>query len=754
MMKKALLPAAFFTNALLFFSPAGAQVKPQPAPSFTKYVDPYIGTGFHGHVFLGANVPFGAVQLGPVNITEGWDWCSGYHISDTTIAGFSHTHLSGTGIGDLGDILLMPVTQQVSMRRSRTGMQMEDSYFTVFSRETERVRPGYYSVFLPRFGVHASLTASERVGFHKYVFPPSPESAVIIDLEAGIGWDDPAETYLHQVNDSTIAGYRYSRGWAAFQKIFFTAVFSKPITGIQLYDSIQQKEGTSLKAQRVKAVVGFASDKSETVLVKVGISPVSEENALMNIRMEIPHWNFDAVVQKADAAWNKELGKINIETDNEDRKKTFYTALYHTMIAPSLFNDHNNDYRGTDDKIYRKANFNNLTTFSLWDTYRAANPLYTIFQPERVKDMVASMLAIYRQQGKLPIWHLMGNETNTMPGYSAVSVLADATLKGLAGVPDSVVLNAMIASAMKEERGIQYVKKYGFIPADSMHESVAMAMEYSIADAGIALLAKKMGRTEAFKYWQSRSENYRRYYDESTRFMRGKITDAEWRTPFSPFESKHNKDDFCEGNAWQYTWLAPQDVPGLITLLGGEERFVKKLDSLFTVSGDMGAEASSDISGLIGQYAHGNEPSHHITYLYMYAGQPWKTADKVRHILDSMYTAKPDGICGNEDVGQMSAWYIFSALGFYPVHPSKGTYVFGSPVVNRAELKLQGGKVFRLIVRNNSAENKYIQRITWNGVPYAKSFFRHSELVKGGTMVVEMGAKPSPTWGVAKSFRP
>ncbi|HEY8389111.1 MAG TPA: glycoside hydrolase family 92 protein, partial [Parasegetibacter sp.] len=430
------------------------------------------------------------------------------------------------------------------------------------------------------------------------------------------------------------------------------------------------------------------------------------------------------------------------------------TALYHTLIAPSIFNDANGEYRGADKKVYKEEGFTNLTTFSLWDTYRAAHPLFTILQSDRVNDMINSMLKIYEQQGKLPIWHLVGNETHTMPGYSGVQVVADAWLKGFKGFSDSLVWEALKTTAMQDERGLYYIKKYGYIPADSLVESVALAMEYSIADWCIAQVAKRMGKEEDYKFFADRAKNYAKYYDASVGFMRGKLSDTEWRTPFSPFISRHMNDDFCEGNAWQYTWLVPHDVEGLIKLLGGEQRFLQKLDSLFTTEGDMGKEASADITGLIGQYAHGNEPSHHITYMYAFAGQPWKTAEKVRYILDSLYTDKPDGLCGNEDVGQMSAWYLFSAMGFYPVNPSNGLYVFGSPVMDKTELNLDNGNRFIIRASNNSKRNKYIQSVTLNGKKYTKNYILHSDIMAGGELVFEMGENPNFTWGTDMRDRP
>ena len=724
------------------------------AKGLAQYVDPYIGTGFHGHVFLGANVPFGAVQLGPVNISEGWDWCSGYHYSDSTIVGFSHTHLSGTGIGDLGDVAIMPTTGEVRVSKG-TVKNPEQGFVSLFSHKEETAQPGYYAVRLKRYDIKAELTATERVGFHQYTFPKSDAAHLVIDLQQGIGWDLATDTHIEQLNDSTLIGYRFSKGWAPKQRLYFAAVFSKPVkqfTSVQVTDSLGNTTPAAT-GNRIKGVVTFATTAGEKVKLKVGISPVSTANAQANIRAELPGWNFEKVVAAANVAWNQELQKVQIQA-SEDRKKTFYTALYHTMVAPSIFNDHNGDYWGTDEKVHPQASFTNLTTFSLWDTYRAAHPLFTLLQPSRVNDMVSSMLAIYQQQGKLPVWHLMANETNCMVGYSAVPVVADAYLKGYKGFDANLAYEAVKATAMRDESGLKAVKALGYIPADSEVESVSKGMEYAIDDWCIAQMAKKMGKNADYAYFSKRAKNYQNYFDKKAGFVRGRVSATAWRTPFNPFTSVHMKSDFTEGNAWQYTWLVPQDVEGLVAMLGGEKAFSQKLDSLFIVKGDLGKEASNDISGLIGMYAHGNEPSHHITYLYSYVGQPWKTAEKVRFITENFYTTKFDGIIGNEDVGQMSAWHVFSTLGFYPLNPANGAYVFGSPSVNQATLALAGGKTLTIEAKNNSLANKYIQRVTRNGKPYSKSYITHQDLLQGGQLVFEMGPQPSATWGVAPADRP
>jgi predicted alpha-1,2-mannosidase len=705
----------------------------QPMIDLTRYVDPYIGTGGHGHVFLGASVPFGAVQLGPTNASSGWDWCSGYHYSDSTIVGFSHTHLSGTGIGDLGDISILPSI---------------DNAKALYKHADEKVKPGYYAVKMTPSNIQAELTASERVGFHRYTFPASENAKISINLRQGVGWDTPTETYIRQINDTTIAGYRFSKGWANDQRIYFTAIFSKPFSKFSTSDTTALLSGTEHTGKNLIATAFFKTSANEQIQIRVGISPVSMENAAMNIKAEIPSWNFDQVVKNATQAWNKELNKLQVETKILKDKRNFYTALYHTMIAPSTFNDHNGDYRGTDKKVYKNANFTNLTTFSLWDTYRAAHPLYTIIQPKRVNDMISTMLAIYQQQGKLPVWHLMGNETNTMVGNPAITVVADAYLKGFKGFDAELAFEAMKKTAMLDERGLNLVKAHGFIPADSTVESVAMGLEYSIADWNVGEVALKMKKMEDYAYFHKRGLNYQNYFDKSTKFMRGRVSKDKWRTPFNPINSVHRNDDFTEGNAWQYTWLVPQDPEGLIKLFGGKTPFVNKLDSLFLVEGHLGADASPDISGLIGQYAHGNEPSHHITYLYAYANQPWKTAKHVRYILNELYTDKPDGLSGNEDVGQMSSWYIFSSLGFYPLNPANGQYVFGSPLFDKATINLENGKKFSIKVLNNSKDNIYIQSITLNGKTLNSAFLKHQDIVAGGNLVINMGKLPSKSWAV------
>jgi len=739
---------SFIISAFLFTS-AQAQQK----SNLTQYVDPLIGSAKHGHVFVGANVPFGAVQLGPNNIMEGWDWCSGYNYISNTITGFSHTHLSGTGIGDLGDLSIMPATGQLILEKGKKGEE-DKGYLSKFTHENEVAKAGYYSVLLEKYGIKAELTATPRVGFHQYTFKPNAVNPhLMLDLIEGIGWDAPTSVSFKQVDATTIVGHRNSKGWADDQRLSFVIKLSQPVNSFTIYDDGKAQTSKDVKAKKLTAVVGFKNINNNVLQIKVAISPVSIENAILNLNTELPGWDFKSTVKKADTQWENELAKVKIGASNTT-KKIFYTALYHTMVAPSLYNDVNKDYRGSDQKVYKKGNFINYTTFSLWDTYRAANPLYTILHQDRVNDIVNTMLAIYQQQGKLPVWHLMGNETNTMVGYHAVPVIVDAYLKGYRGFDTKLAFEAVKQSAMQKTNGIEYIQKLEYIPAEKVGESVAKALEYAIDDYCIAQMAKAMGNTEDYEYFSKRAQLYKKYFDPQSHFMRGRLTDGSWHLPFDPLRSLHRGDDYTEGNAWQYTWLVPQDVEGLINLFGSDAAFTNKLDSLFTTPSALTEASSPDISGLIGNYAQGNEPGHHIPYLYAYAGQPWKTADLIRRIDNEFYTAKPDGLCGNEDVGQMSAWYVYTAMGFYPVNPANGTYVFGTPLVNDATISLKGNKKFSIKVIDNNASNKYIQKVVINGKPYTKSYLLHQTIMNGGTMQIYMGSKPSATFGVAKADRP
>ena len=721
------------------------------ANDFTGHVDPFIGSGGHGHVFVGASVPFGAVQVGPANFHQGWDWCSGYHFSDDVLAGFSHLHLGGTGIADLGDILLMPYTGELATGPG-SRKDPDAGYASRYRHDREQARPGFYAVDLLDHDVHVELTATERVGLHRYRFPADRRAHLAIDLQFENGGGRVVESRLRRVDETTVVGYRRSKGWAKDQRVFFALKSSKPFAEFRIFLGDRAVGGESAEGQGLRAIGTYEGSPGE-VLVRVGISPVSEENALANLEKEAGTADFDAVAAAAKAAWNDQLGRIQIEADDRT-KRIFYTALYHTMIAPALFNDHNGDYRGADGEIHRNPGFETYTIFSLWDTYRAAHPLFTLTQPERVGQFIQTMLAIRDQQGKLPVWHLMGNETDTMVGYHAVPVVVDAYFKGLLDADPERAFEAIKNSAMQDERGLDAVKEVGYIPAERHGESVAMAMEYAIDDWCIAQMAKALGKQEDEPYFSGRAKAYREYFDPATKFMRGKLSDGTWREPFDPVASSHRRDDYCEGNGWQYLWLVPHDPEGLIDLLGGDEAFGEKLDQLFAVESVKSEGASADISGLIGQYAHGNEPGHHTTYLYAFVGQQWKTAKLVRQILTTLYSDQPDGLSGNEDCGQMSAWYVFSALGIYPVNPVAGVYVFGSPIVDKATIAVPGGKSFTIVAKNNSPVNLFIQSVELNGKPYGKSYITHPDIIAGGELTFVMGPEPNKAFGNAPEDRP
>ncbi len=741
-----LLNRLFSLLLILMFISCGNEEKVKQTTDFTQFVDPLIGSGYHGHVFVGASVPFGAVQLGPNNETQGWDWCSGYHYSDSIVVGFAHTHLSGTGIGDLGDVVFMPVSDEFDpAQNTETPFRWKSKY----SHDKETAKAGFYTLHIDRYNVDAEFTATERVGFHKYKFNSEGNSGIIIDLKYGTGGDRIKQGKIEQVDKNTVQGLRFSSGWARDQQLFYYTQFSKDITNFEIIDA---NEDTG----DLTAYIQFEGNGE--LMAKTAISPVSIDGAKSNLAAEIDEemglWNFEGVKEIAQTKWNTELGKIDVQSDNLSDKKIFYTALYHTMIAPSLFNDENGDYRGADRQVHQNPGYETYTTFSLWDTYRAAHPLYTLVQPNRINDLVNTMLDIYDQQGKLPVWHLYGNETNTMVGYHAIPVIADAYLKGFRGFDAEKAFEAMKSSAMSDFRGVDFVKSQGYIPADSQVESVARAMEYAIDDWCIAAMATALGKTEDAALFTKRSKYYQLYFDKDINFVRGKMGDGSWRTPFDPVSSQHQSDDFCEGNSWQYTWLVPQDPEGLIQLFGSEEAFINKLDSLFIVDSEQVEGASSDISGLIGQYAHGNEPSHHTTYMYAFAGQQWKTSKLVREICNTMYTDKNDGLCGNEDCGQMSAWYVLSSIGIYPVNPAAGAYVFGSPIFNQVTLNLPEGKTFSIIAENNSPENIYIQSAELNGEPYTKTFITHKGIMNGGTLKFVMGNEPNKEFGAAQENRP
>ena len=687
---------------------------------YAGYVDTKIGSGGHGHVFVGASVPFGLVQLGPTSIPQQWDWCSGYHDSDSTVIGFSHTHLEGTGIGDLFDITVMPVTGSVEY--SREGL------WSYADRSREVAEPDYYSVPLLRYDILAEMTATSRVGFHRYTFPASDSTAIVFDLENGGCWDKATDTRIEAEGNDALKGWRFSRGWARNQKVFFYAKFSKPFESVE---NIGQY-----------ARVNFDLAEGEKVMLKVAISPVDIDGAKANMAAELPGWDFEKTREAARNAWNRELSKIRIETGDVDERTIFYTALYHTMIQPSEFCDVNGDYRGADGDIHRNNDFKTYTTFSLWDTYRAAMPLMTVIHPEKIRDIARTMVKIHEEQGKLPVWHLWGNETDCMVGNPGVIALADILVKDFEGFDKELAYNALRESEMRPDRGQDIRMECGFIPADrDFNESVAYDMEYAIADGAMAAAARRLGKEEDYAYFNERSHSYRNYFDPETLFIRGRNADGTFVEPFNPYSSNHRADVYCEGNAWQYTWLVPQDFDGLVTLYGSKEKLAERLDSLFAAKNEIeGAEASPDISGLIGQYAHGNEPSHHIIYFYTMAGQPWKAADKIDEVLRTLYFHDPNGLSGNEDVGQMSAWYILSSLGMYQVEPAGARFWFGKPSFAGAEVQVPGGTL-KIRAEGLSGEARYIQSVTLNGKNHPYPYIEFNDIVKGGELVFRMGTE-------------
>lgn len=735
-MKKILVSCAAL---LLMLGSYSCQQPEEVSTPLTQYVNTHIGSGGHGHVFVGANVPFGFVQLGPTSIPQTWDWCSGYHISDSTVIGFPHTHLSGTGIGDLHDITLMPVTGKVTYARG-TEDAPQSGLWSYSDRSKEVSRPGYYATYLTRYNIGVELTATNRVGFHKYTFPATKEGAVVFDLENGGCWDKASEASITRISETMIEGYRYSKGWANNQKIYFVAEFSQPVTSLEVI-SDGNSTAESGKGRFVYGRANLNVNADKPVYVKVALSPTSTANARLNLQTELPGWDFEATAVQADKAWNKALAKVELNAANDTDREKFYTALYHTMIAPSEFCDVNGDYYGADNEMHKNPGFINHTTLSCWDTYRAAHPLMTLIHPDKMKDMMQTFIQIYKEQGKLPVWHLMGCETNCMVGNPGICIVADGLVKGYIQNEEEAY-EALKNSAMLDERGMKYRKQYGYIPYDKMVESVAYDMEYAIADWAVAQAAKKLGKTEDYEYFLNRSHSYRNYFDKESGFIRGKSTEGKFHEPFNPFASNHRDDDYCEGNAWQYTFLAPHDLDGLVSCFGSKEAFLNKLDQLFTVKSELeGSNVSADITGLIGQYAHGNEPSHHTIYLYAMAGHPEKAAVRIRQVLDEMYTTGYEGLSGNEDVGAMSAWYILSSLGFYQPEPAGGRYFIGSPIVNEATLNVRDGK-FTITAHNNSADNKYIEKVLLNGQPYTKAWIDFEDIAKGGSIEFFMTDKP------------
>ena len=709
---------------------------------FTAYVDPYIGSGEHGHVFVGANVPFGAVQVGPQNIFKGWDWCSGYHYSDSIIIGFSHTHLSGTGCSDLGDILLMPYTGEVRTARGEQD-NIEGAASSYYKHANEAVAPGYYSLLMDN-GVKAELTATERVALHRYTYPSGSEHRLLINLKEGIG-DKAYDTYLKKIDEYTIEGYRFSKGWSPRHKVFFTLKCDQPIESLAVFNDDEAAGNDELTGESVKGVITFKGD-APTALVKVAISSVSCENALANLRTELSHWDFDEVRNEAIDKWNDQLSCISIDTKDERAKKIFYTAMYHAFIAPTLYCDANGDFRGHDDKVYTNNTWKNYSTFSLWDTYRAAHPLFTYTEPERVNDMVKSFIAFYEQNGRLPVWNFYGSETDMMIGYHAVPVIVDAYLKGIGNFDAEKALNACVATAnLDNYRGIGLYKKLGYIPYNvtdhynAENWSLSKTLEYAFDDYCIAEMAKKMGKQDIAETFYKRSQNYKNVYNPATSFMQPRDDKG---TFIKDFKADDYTPHICESNGWQYFWSVQHDVDGLINLVGGKNRFAEKLDSMFTYHPAADAELPLFSTGMIGQYAHGNEPSHHVIYLFNSIGFSDRTQYYVAKVMNELYKNEPAGLCGNEDCGQMSAWYVFSAMGFYPVNPVSGKYEIGTPLFPEMQLHLANGKIFTVLAPNVNKKNIYIQSIKVNGQPYDKTYLTHEQIMGGATVEFEMGETP------------
>ena len=733
---------------ILFFAGcSGTKNENENFVDYTQYVNPFIGTGGHGHTFPGATLPFGMVQVSPDNGRSGWDWCSGYHYSSDSIYGFSHTHLSGTGIGDMLDISVLPTTINIPISyKDSLGFDLSP-YYVTFSHTDEKAEPGYYSVKLKETRILAEFTALYRTGFHRYTYPKGDTVSLILNLGFHANWDSPVDTHIKIISDTLITGFRFSNGWAVDQKVFFAMRLSQPLAEYFCSgsDTLFIMDSRSIQSPSSVAVLKFNISKNPVVMVKVALSSVSEENALANLNSEIADWDFNKARNGAKTKWNNELGKIAITGGTKQQLTVFYTAMYHSMISPNIYSDINQQnfqYRGPDDRIHTDKNFVNYHTFSLWDTYRAEHPLFTILCPDKTREFVLALLSFYRDSGQLPVWTLWGNETNTMIGYHSIPVITDAYLKGLLhDIKPDTLYNAMLASALKNNVEVKQYSKYGYLPADTTTGSVSKTLEYAYDDWCIAQMARELGKKEDYELFMKRASSYKNLFDPASKFMRPKLANGKWKMPFNPSFAGY-KNDYVEGNAWQYTWYVPQDVPELIKIMGGNKEFSLKLDSLFSAAAPGRQQLALDVTGLIGQYAHGNEPSHHIPYLYNYAGEPWKTQKIVRQIVNNMYSDQPDGLCGNEDCGQMSAWYIFSSLGFYPVNPANGVYDIGAPLFPKAKLHLANGKIFNIIANSGSDKNIYVKDIKLNGREYNKYIIPHDSIMAGGTLEFEMSDQP------------
>ncbi|HKP36238.1 MAG TPA: GH92 family glycosyl hydrolase [Pyrinomonadaceae bacterium] len=720
---------------------------PVVADSQTQYVNPFVGTAGHGHTFPGASRPFGMVQLSPDTRLTGWDSCAGYHHSDDIIYGFSHTHLSGTGIPDYADILFMPTIGDVALS-AFVDDHPDKGYASPFSHKEETARPGYYSVRLKDGNIFAEMTVTNRVGFHRYTFPPGDRANIILDLQHR---DRVLDSSLRIVDATHIEGFRRSTGWAKDQIVYFVAEFSQPFSSSGI--SEDGKPAIPAKDRRgtdIKAFFTFDTRNKPPILVKVALSSVSIDGARRNLAAELPHWDFDRIKAEADLSWNRELNRIQIKGGTAAQQTIFYTALYHAMLAPNVFMDIDGQFRGLDFKTHTAQGFTNYTVFSLWDTFRAAHPLYAIIDQKRSTDFIRTFLAQYEHGGRLPVWELAANETDTMIGYHAVPVIVDAAMKGIGGFDRGKAFAAMKHSAELRRDGLAAYVDHGYISTEDERESVSKTLEYAYDDWCIAQMARALGRQDDYRLFIQRGQFYRNVFDSEIGFMRPR-RNGGWLAPFDPREVNSN---FTEANSWQYTFFVPQDISGLIELMGGKSRFVRKLDEMFSADSRTTGRDQADITGLIGQYAHGNEPSHHMAYLYNYAGQPWKTQHRVRQIMDEFYTAEPDGLIGNEDCGQMSAWYVFSTAGLYPVTPGQPSYAIGTPLFPEIRFNLESGRSFTIKARGVSAKNFYIQSATLNGRPYRRSYLLHRDLMDGGELIFQMGPRPNQNWGNGDSDAP
>ena len=708
----------------------------------TEYVNPFIGTDFTGNTYPGAQAPFGMVQLSPDNGLPGWDRISGYFYPDSTIAGFSHTHLSGTGAGDLYDISFMPVTLPYKEADAPLGIH------SLFSHDEETASAGYYQVRLKDYDINVELTATERCGIQRYTFPEA-DAAIFLNLRKAMNWDFTNDTRIEVVDSVTIQGYRFSDGWARDQHIYFRTRFSKPFASVQLDTAAVIKDGKRIGSSAI-ARFDFHTSAGEQILVTTAISGVSMEGAARNLAAEAPADDFDKYLAVTRKNWNEQLSKVEIKSNDIDEKVKFYTALYHSMLAPTIYSDVDGAYYGPDKQVHQADGWTNYSTFSLWDTYRAAHPLYTYIEPQRVNDMVKSFLAFSEQNGRLPVWNFYGSETDMMIGYHAVPVIVDAYLKGIGDFDPKKALAACVATAnIDEYRGIGLYKKYGYVPYDvtdhynSENWSLSKTLEYAYDDYCIARMAEKLGEKQIADEFYKRSRNYKNVYNSQTTFMQPRNNKGSFIEDFSP-------DDYtphiCESNGWQYFWSVQQDVDGLISLVGGKERFAQKLDSMFTYNPSADEDLPIFSTGMIGQYAHGNEPSHHVIYLFNAIGQPWKTQKYAAEVMHELYKNTPAGLCGNEDCGQMSAWYVFSAMGFYPVDPISGKYEIGTPMYPEMKMHLANGKTFTILAPAVSKENIYIQSVKLDGKPYDKSYITHEQIMNGSIFEFEMGNKPGKVW--------